>query len=87
MIGMPLFFTSTARMPYDKMSGWLKTIASVNPVSHAINSVRMLRSRGNVAVSEILMLGAGATIVLRDIYLCVQNSNVIKSLNSIIRRE
>jgi hypothetical protein len=28
---MPLFFTSTALMPYDKMSGWLMTVASVNP--------------------------------------------------------
>ena len=64
MISMPLIFTSTALMPYDTMPGWLRTIASVNPVSHTIDSARVLLSRGNVAVSEILMLGAGAAIVL-----------------------
>jgi len=67
-IRMPLFFTRTARMPYDTMQGWLKTIAPVNPVSQAIDSVIML----------ILMLGAGAAIILRDMYLCVQKINVIK---------
>ena len=78
MISMPLFFTSTALMPYDTMQGWLKTIASVNPVSQAIDSAIMLLSRGNVAVSGILMLVAGAAIILRDMYLCVQKINVIK---------
>ena len=64
MVSMPLFFTSTALMPYDKMPDWLRMIASVNPVSHAIDSARVLLSGGDIAVSEILMLGAGAAIVL-----------------------
>ena len=64
MISMPLFFTSTALMPYEKMPDWLRTVASVNPVSHAIDSVRVLLSGGDIAASEILMLAAGATIVL-----------------------
>lgn len=42
----------------------LRTVASVNPVSHAIDSVRVLLSGGNIAVREILMIGAGAAIVL-----------------------
>jgi len=64
MISMPLFFTSTALMPYDKMPDWLRTVASVNPVSHAIDSVRVLLSGGDIAASEIIMLAAGALIVL-----------------------
>ncbi len=64
MVSMPLFFTSTALMPYDKMPDWLRMIASVNPVSHAIDSARVLLSGGDIAVSEILLLGAGAAIVL-----------------------
>ena len=64
MISMPLFFTSTAMMPYEKMPGWLRTAASINPVSHAIDSVRMLLSGGGPIVSEIAMLAAGAVIVL-----------------------
>ena len=64
MISMPLFFTSTAMMPYEKMPDWLRTVASINPVSHAIDSVRVLLSGGEPMVSEIVMLAAGAVIVL-----------------------
>jgi len=64
MISMPLFFTSTAMMPYEKMPGWLRTAASINPVSHAIDSVRVLLSGGEPMVSETLMLAAGAVVVL-----------------------
>jgi len=64
MISMPLFFTSTALMPYDKMPAWLRTVASVNPVSHAIDSVRALLSGGDVMVGDIVMLAVGAVIVL-----------------------
>ncbi len=42
LISMPLFFASTALMPYSSMPGWMRIIAGVNPVSHAIDSVRAL---------------------------------------------
>jgi ABC-2 type transport system permease protein len=40
MISMPLFFTSTALMPYSVMPEWLRAIAHVNPLSFAIDSLR-----------------------------------------------
>lgn len=64
MISMPLFFTSTALMPYDKMPDWLRMVASVNPVSHAVDSARALLTGGNVAASEIVTLVVSAGIVL-----------------------
>lgn len=36
IISMPLFFTSSALMPYDVMPAWLRTLAKLNPVSHAV---------------------------------------------------
>ena len=42
MISMPLFFTSSALMPYEVMPAWLRTMAKLNPVSYAIDSTRML---------------------------------------------
>lgn len=42
LISMPLFFGSTALMPYDSMPQWLKLIASLNPVSYTIDSVRAI---------------------------------------------
>lgn len=64
MISMPLFFTSTALMPYDKMPNWLKMAASLNPVSYAIDNARVLLSGGNLMTGEIMMLAVGAAIVL-----------------------
>ncbi|MHC1595338.1 MAG: ABC transporter permease [Candidatus Syntropharchaeales archaeon] len=64
MISMPLFFTSTALMPYDKMPDWLQMVASVNPVSYAIDNARALLSGSNPVIGEIVMLAVGAVIVL-----------------------
>ncbi|MCW7076209.1 MAG: ABC transporter permease [Candidatus Syntrophoarchaeum sp.] len=64
MISMPLFFTSTALMPYDKMPDWLQMVASVNPVSYAIDNARALLSGSDPVIGEIVMLAVGAVIVL-----------------------
>lgn len=44
MVSMPLFFTSSALMPYDVMPAWLRPLAYVNPVSYAIDSIRALQA-------------------------------------------
>jgi ABC-2 type transport system permease protein len=63
MISMPLFFTSSALMPYDVMPVWLRTLARLNPVSYAIDSTRLL-FEGTVPVYGILGLAAGAGIMV-----------------------
>lgn len=63
MISMPLFFTSSALMPYDVMPAWLRTLARLNPVSYAIDSTRML-FEGGIPVYGILGLAIGAGIVV-----------------------
>jgi ABC-2 type transport system permease protein len=40
LLSMPLFFTSSALMPYAVMPAWLAAIARVNPVSWAIDAIR-----------------------------------------------
>jgi len=40
LLSMPLFFTSSALMPYDVMPAWLRAIARCNPVSWAIDLIR-----------------------------------------------
>jgi ABC-2 type transport system permease protein len=64
MISMPLFFASTALMPYEKMPDWLRAVASINPVSYAIDNARLLLSGGEPVIKEIIILTAGAVIVL-----------------------
>ncbi|MCQ1539586.1 multidrug ABC transporter permease [Methanocalculus taiwanensis] len=63
MIAMPLFFTSSALMPYDQMPGWLATIAHLNPVSYAIDAIRALQE-GIFPAFTIAGLLIGAAIVL-----------------------
>jgi len=43
MVSMPLFFTSSALMPYAVMPSWLAAIAYWNPVSYAIDAIRALQ--------------------------------------------
>ena len=62
MISMPLFFTSSALMPYSVMPGWLRTVASLNPLSFAIDAIRALDT-GALPVMQIGELGALCVIV------------------------
>ena len=63
MIAMPLFFTSSALMPYDQMPGWLAFLAHLNPVSYAIDAIRDLQV-GIIPVITIGGLLIGAVCVL-----------------------
>ncbi|MFA4849262.1 MAG: ABC transporter permease [Methanoregula sp.] len=68
MISMPLFFTSSALMPYSVMPGWLATIAHLNPLSFAIDAVRDVTAGGLPVVPLLVLLGL--TVVVMGI--CVQ---------------
>jgi ABC-2 type transport system permease protein len=66
MVSMPLFFTSSALMPYDVMPEWLRFMAHLNPVSYAIDSIRELFTGGipfegiaGLAVAAVVMLMIG----------------------------
>jgi ABC-2 type transport system permease protein len=55
MISMPVFFTSTAMMPYSAMPSWMAFPAAVNPLSFAIDGIRMTQA-GMVPIFQILIL-------------------------------
>lgn len=63
MVTMPLFFTSSALMPYDAMPGWLATIARVNPLSFAIDAIRDVGT-GGIPVMPILLLLVFTAVVV-----------------------
>lgn len=62
LISMPLFFASTALMPYSSMPAWMRAIASLNPVSYTIDSVRALFlgnwGAGLAGVAEVTAMAA-----------------------------
>lgn len=63
VISMPLFFTSSALMPYDQMPQWLATIARFNPVSYAIDGIRIAQT-GAFATTTFIGLIMGSIIII-----------------------
>jgi len=63
MITMPLFFTSSALMPYSVMPAWLRSIALVNPLSFAIDAVRAIGT-GIVPLLQIGLLSILSVVVI-----------------------
>jgi ABC-2 type transport system permease protein len=52
---LPLLFASTALAPLEFMAGWLQIIASLNPLTYAIEPIRYLYLNGDWAISSIVM--------------------------------
>jgi ABC-2 type transport system permease protein len=58
---LPLIFTSTALLPIELLPGWIQAVAQVNPVTYAINALRVLLygpasvPSGGSVVSTILL--------------------------------
>ncbi len=52
---LPLLFASTALAPLDFMAGWLQIVASLNPLTYAIEPIRYLYSHGDWAIGSIVM--------------------------------
>src|SRR5690606_4937480 len=68
MVSMPLFFTSSALMPYAVMPSWLAALAYWNPVSYAIDAIRALQygvlAWGRIgALVFLAIIGVGISIV------------------------
>ena len=52
---LPLLFASTALAPLDFMANWLQVVASLNPLTYAIEPIRYLYSHGDWAIGTIVM--------------------------------
>jgi hypothetical protein len=62
LITMPLFFASTALMPFGAMPWWMRLVAGLNPVSYAIDAVRVIFldswARGIPGIAAVAVLTA-----------------------------
>jgi ABC-2 type transport system permease protein len=52
---LPLLFASTALAPLSFMAGWLQTIASLNPLTYAIEPIRYLYFNAHWNLSSIVL--------------------------------
>jgi ABC-2 type transport system permease protein len=59
---LPLLFASTALAPLSFMPKWLQIVASLNPLSYAIEPIRYLYTHGDWSLSSIVMQTPWASI-------------------------
>lgn len=59
---LPLLFASTALAPLSFMPGWLQVIASLNPLSYAIEAIRYLYLHSDWSLGSIVMQTPWASI-------------------------
>ncbi len=52
---LPLLFASTALAPLNFMAEWLQVVASLNPLTYAIEPIRYLYLHGDWAINSIVM--------------------------------
>ncbi len=59
---LPLLFASTALAPLSFMPGWLQVVASLNPLSYAIEPIRYLYTHADWSLGSIVMQAPWASI-------------------------
>ena len=64
LLTMPLFFASNALYPIDLMPKWLQLISYVNPMSYAVDALRIVMITGNFARLPIDLGGIGISAVI-----------------------
>ena len=55
LLNLPLTFASSAFFPIDRMPGWLQAVASVNPLSYAMNGMRQLLINSSIDYSQLAL--------------------------------
>lgn len=71
-ITMPLFFGSNALYPVEMMPGWVRVIATVNPLSYEVSALRglLIGTPTNLWVDFGVLVGAaGASIAIASVLL------------------
>ncbi|MCL4433207.1 MAG: ABC transporter permease [Actinobacteria bacterium] len=68
---LPLTFASSAFVPVASMPGWLQAFAKADPVTHAVDTLRVLLSGGALQVSLLETLAWIAGILMVSIPLAV----------------
>jgi ABC-2 type transport system permease protein len=64
LLTMPLFFASNALYPIDLMPKWLQVISSVNPMSYAVDALRIVMITWNFARLSVDLGGIGISAVI-----------------------
>lgn len=85
---LPLLFASTALAPLDFMAEWLQVVASLNPLTYAIEPIRYIYSHSDWAINSIVMntswWGFSFTAVI--LVLLAFDALILLSIQPLLRR-
>lgn len=85
---LPLLFASTALAPLSFMAGWLQVVASLNPLTYAIEPIRYIYSHGDWAISNTVMNTSwfGLSFVGVILVLLAFDALILLSIQPLLRR-
>jgi ABC-2 type transport system permease protein len=66
LLTMPLFFASNALYPTQLMPEWLQIISFINPMSYAVDALRILMITGNFGrlLTDVVALAISTTVFI-----------------------
>lgn len=74
---LPLFFVSSALIPFEQLHGGFRIAAIINPFTHVINSLRMLAQEATIDWHQLLSTG-GLLLVLGAISFVIAVNSLSK---------
>jgi len=88
VINLPLLFASTALVPLEFMPGWLQVIASLNPLSFAIEPIRYLYLHPVWSFTDVVMAAPWGNVTLWECIAVLLGfaGLVIVSIQGLLRR-
>lgn len=85
---LPLLFASTALAPLSFMAGWLQIVASLNPLTYAIEPIRYIYGHADWAINSVVMdtpwIGFSFTSVI--LVLLAFDVLILLSIQPLLRR-
>lgn len=85
---LPLLFASTALAPLSFMPKWLQVVASLNPLSYAIEPIRYLYLHSNWGLGSVVMQAPWGDVTFGGALLVLLGFNLVAllSIQPLIRR-
>lgn len=88
VINLPLLFASTALAPLSFMANWLKVVASLNPLTYAIEPIRYIYLHGEWALDSLVMATPWASISFTGVMLLLLafDGLILLAIQPLLRR-
>ena len=85
---LPLLFASTALAPLSFMAGWLQVIATLNPLTYAIEPIRYLYLHNHWAIGSVVLQAPWASLSFGGVILVLLafDALILLSIQPLLRR-